>query len=618
MYMRPLAVLALLSLLAACGGPRLVKDEWSPGVTKRQGQTLSGKQQGAWSYFYSNGARQAAGSWESDFQDGVWRWWYANGQLQQEGAYRAKEADGKVLNGKRHSAGIREGLWRFWNDDGSLASEGRYLNDRQEGAWIYYTKGNGVGTQRFGDVSEAPTPMPTGIRFASGVFSAGIKDLVWTWWHPNGSQRQVGAFSLGLKVGPWTTWNPDGSIKLAEEFAPPAGFTVLDERRTPQPRWGMLRNGKPDGVWQAWGTAGAFLAAARRGGNEERWQIAGTDGQQVISGATSGDKRVGIWQFFDASGLMAEELGEGDAGRFVRGGQSFDPAAMWARINQGMAILRAPPRPSEVVQVVPAPAPAPKPEPAAPVPVPEPAAQPPVIKPVEAPPATPVVAKAAEPELTIPPADEPSLSPSPVQPAVWTTGQEANAALLVRRYTTGETELMVGYDDGSFGGTSTADRQKLDLLGKPLPATRFLAADGKVVDLKERSGKRPAVLVFLRGFSGQVCLYCAAQTSALSNAMPRFVDKGIDVYLVYPGPVDAVPAFIQAVRSLRKEPPPMPVFLDVSLLAVRALGIEDNLSKPTSLIIDPAGQVRWAYVGKTIADRPAVSDLLREAGKYVK
>ena len=88
--------------------------------------------------------------------------------------------------------------------------------------------------------------------------------------------------------------------------------------------------------------------------------------------------------------------------------------------------------------------------------------------------------------------------------------------------------------------------------------------------------------------------------------------------MVYPGPVEAVAPFIEAVRSLANEPPPMPVALDVSLIAVRKLGIEDNLAKPTSLIIDKHGVVRYAYVGRTIADRPSVKDLLNELSKYVK
>jgi peroxiredoxin len=139
-----------------------------------------------------------------------------------------------------------------------------------------------------------------------------------------------------------------------------------------------------------------------------------------------------------------------------------------------------------------------------------------------------------------------------------------------------------------------------------------------VIELKDRIGNHPVLLVILRGFSGQVCLYCAAQTAAIANQIARFRDLGVEVVVIYPGPIEAVPAFVKAVESLRKEPPPMPLALDVSLLLVRALGIEDNLARPTSLLIDKQGLVRYAYVGETIADRPSVNDLLQAAGGIVK
>jgi len=139
-----------------------------------------------------------------------------------------------------------------------------------------------------------------------------------------------------------------------------------------------------------------------------------------------------------------------------------------------------------------------------------------------------------------------------------------------------------------------------------------------VVELKDRIGQHPVLLVVLRGFSGQVCLYCATQTAALANEIARFRDLGVEVMVIYPGPVESVPAFMQAVESLRKDPPPMPLALDVSLLLVRALGIEDDLARPTSIIIDKQGVVRYAYVGETIADRPTVNDLLQAAGRIVK
>jgi peroxiredoxin len=200
-------------------------------------------------------------------------------------------------------------------------------------------------------------------------------------------------------------------------------------------------------------------------------------------------------------------------------------------------------------------------------------------------------------------------------PSLWTAGQEANAGQLVRLYDSGDV-VIPGYDDRI--GSGTDDRQKRDLIGKPLTQTRFLDATGGVYDVAKQKGRKPVLLVVLRGFSGQVCLYCAAQTTAISKNIGKFNEMGVEVAVVYPGPVEAVAPFIEAVRSLAKEPPPMPVALDVSLIAVRKLGIEDNLARPTSLIVDKSGVVRYAYVGRTIADRPAVKDLLNECSRYVK
>ncbi len=88
--------------------------------------------------------------------------------------------------------------------------------------------------------------------------------------------------------------------------------------------------------------------------------------------------------------------------------------------------------------------------------------------------------------------------------------------------------------------------------------------------------------------------------------------------IIYPGPTEAVPAFVTAVRALRKDPPPMPIGLDVSLLLVRGLDVEENLAKPTSLIIDTNGKVAYVHIGASMADRPSVEDLLQALRKVVK
>lgn len=472
-----IATVVASSLLTGCFGPRLVHDEWKPGVPKRHGEVQGGKQQGTWTYWYDNGAKQAEGAWHKDYQDGQWVWWYADGRVKQVGSYAGQGIDPKKL-----SSAPRSGHWRFWYDNGQLQCEGDYDKDRQVGQWRFFTK--------------------DGKPHAVGSFTAGVKDGAWTWWHANGQRKESGAFANGLKVGEWTTYNEAG------EVAAITNYTVDGKVIPPKP---------------------VVLAAPT------------------------------------------------------------PPPPAPAPVAAGTVV-----EPPPVIEVKPVAVVADA-----------------VVKPAT----VEVASKPAEPEQTLPAQDAPPTSPTTSAPSLWTTAQEGAANQLIRLYDKGDI-VIPGYEDNLSNNTD--DRQKRDLLNQPLAQTRFLSATGNVYDVAKQKGKKPVLLVVLRGFSGQVCLYCAAQTTAISKNIQKFNDMGVEVAVVYPGPVEAVAPFIEAVRSLAKEPPPMPVALDVSLIAVRKLGIEDNLAKPTSLIIDKNGVVRYAYVGKNIADRPAVKDLLNECSRYVK
>lgn len=54
----------------------------------------------------------------------------------------------------------------------------------------------------------------------------------------------------------------------------------------------------------------------------------------------------------------------------------------------------------------------------------------------------------------------------------------------------------------------------------------------------------------------------------------------------------------------------MPLVFDPELKVVDKLGIRKDLSKPATYILDPKGQVQYAYVGATLADRPSVKAML--------
>ena len=71
--------------------------------------------------------------------------------------------------------------------------------------------------------------------------------------------------------------------------------------------------------------------------------------------------------------------------------------------------------------------------------------------------------------------------------------------------------------------------------------------------------------------------------------------------------------FALHVKNKLDTPPekiPFPIVLDIELKAVDQLGIRKDWSKPATYIIDKQGQVRFAYVGEALADRPSVKALL--------
>ena len=146
------------------------------------------------------------------------------------------------------------------------------------------------------------------------------------------------------------------------------------------------------------------------------------------------------------------------------------------------------------------------------------------------------------------------------------------------------------------------------ITGMSLPQTRFITGDGGVLDLSQP--EKPTLLVIMRGFSGSVCLYCASQTAALADKIDVLEEAGLEVVVLYPGPASTVPIFLDSVKQLHDDPPPMKVALDVNQLLVSGLGIEGELSKPTTLLINTDGKVDWAYVGKDMKDRPTIADFI--------
>lgn len=154
---------------------------------------------------------------------------------------------------------------------------------------------------------------------------------------------------------------------------------------------------------------------------------------------------------------------------------------------------------------------------------------------------------------------------------------------------------------------TTVDDDDLDLT--------FVDTKGNKVSLPEFRGQKNVVLVFTRGFTGQICPFCTAQTSRLLTNYQEFARRNTEVLAVFPGEKSRVADFLKAVRAQDKSgpsEPPFRVLLDEELAAVDRLGIRGDLAKPSTYILDKQGRVRFAYVGAHVADRPSVKALLQE------
>lgn len=153
---------------------------------------------------------------------------------------------------------------------------------------------------------------------------------------------------------------------------------------------------------------------------------------------------------------------------------------------------------------------------------------------------------------------------------------------------------------------------------------KFVDMNGKDVDLASFRNKKNVVLVVVKGMpkdpGGIFCPGCLAQVNSLTANHADFVARNAEIVMVFPGPKDALPQFLSdglVVDTNGKPTVPFSLVTDSDLKAVDALGIRADWARPSTYILDKAGNVVFAYVGppRTTTDRPSVKALLEQLDK---
>lgn len=565
--MRKLLLLSCLLPLATTASCKfLVKqlvdytDYWPNGLPKSRG-TLNGDQQsGEWILSYESGKPLAKGGYEDDRQVGAWTFYYESGGVERSGSFDDK--------------GLRSGEWLYYYEDQTPKARGSYVADFEDGPWVFYGSDGAVTMQ--------------------GQYDAGKQSGLWRFGYAGGEPKAEGIYHRGDRVGPWQVWSETGASRI-QDFGKKAGVVLVRELwpgTDAVRRVGVLENGVPAGRWTTWHPNGAmrFCCGMQAGTPNGVFEGRDGDGNVLAQGMFQGGAI--------APGAIAVTQGQSrplPAGPLPAVPANAEP---WAEV----AALAAMPAAAEVAALVAETVAAVGAEPFAAV----------VLKPAEEP--TPVQ-PAPAPEAVVEAIDDgPLRMPAQPQPQL-TVKQRQELDRYVDEYENGPKPGGASMFDNYAPDTSRPRPQgqgeRSEWVGKPLPFTTMRGVDGRDVDLTQYRGKKRIMLVVLRGYLGEVCCYCLAQTKALAKARDKLERANVEVLVIYPGPKENEPAFRQLYElEFGEGPPPYRVFYDPDLELVTELGIAGDLAFPSTFVVDQQGIVQYAYVGEHRADRPATKKLI--------
>ncbi|MEZ5978975.1 MAG: redoxin domain-containing protein [Planctomycetota bacterium] len=541
---------ALVACNALEQGVRGVVGRWFAD-SNREGRLVDGKQVGEWNYRYDDGSPKASGRYEDDRQVGAWTYWYRNGNVEWQGSFEGARLDGPTF---------------FGHENGTRRAIGVYGEGLEEGLWTYWRENGSVECE--------------------GDFAQGRPTLRWTYFDGGGKVSAEGYRLDGDRIGPWRYYGPGDEV-AERRFPLPDGLEIVHESwdGDVSRREGYLVDGVKQGRWATWHTNGRRRATGDfvDGVAEGRWALWADDGEPVARGHVRSGRPVGAWDLWRNGVRESVE------------GASLTIASPSSGAWSTAAVPAGSPERAVATWISEACSPTPDTMDVSP----DPNVGAPRTEAVAAADYIPAVRMRAQP---------------------FTVRETDSFDWLVERYTDGGANSQPpagsGYARRSRGPTGEKSNGDPVLspkfLGTELPWTRFNRAEGVVVDFDDYRGKKKVVVVVLRGFARDVCVYCVTQTKALCENFDRFVAEGCEVFVIYPGEKNRLDAFMESFEEWSDYVgvPPVGVLYDRNMELVQRMGITSEFAIPSTFVLDQQGVIRYSYVGENIEDRPPVDEVL--------
>ena len=290
---------------------------------------------GMTTYKYPSGKKQAQGKMIGDEMDGKWTFWYENGNTQTVQYYKK---------------GTEDSTWTWWNEDGSIDKMGNYRNGLSHGKWtFYYQTGKLQAEEIYVDNrrhGKATYWYENGNKNAEGEYYRDRRNNHWTFWYESGNIIEEGNFKEDYRIGDWISYYEDGqkclhtnhsdSEYLIMDFWDKDGkhlvingngeFTSYYENAGKESQ-GMVKSGKPVGIWNYWYNDGKLKQTGRfeslvyktintwdNNGNRlvvngEGYQVTKLDNGVIAEeGNYTNGLRDGLWKFRNESDMLISEI----------------------------------------------------------------------------------------------------------------------------------------------------------------------------------------------------------------------------------------------------------------------------------------------------------------------
>ncbi|MFT7075989.1 MAG: antitoxin component YwqK of YwqJK toxin-antitoxin module/peroxiredoxin [Planctomycetota bacterium] len=571
-HVTPLGALVTAVALSSLSGCALLDPTaygfvYGPGIRSAEGQVSAegGLQQGRWRYKADGGQVISEGEFVDDVRTGPWADYYENGNPKY--LYTLKDSS-------------RHGLFQSWHPSGKLATAGQFVQGYQFGSWTFHDTA--------GRLSE------------TGAFLNDHREGRWTKWHKDGSPKLTELHFEGQRVGHWQhfdengeltdIWNsmPEGLEWCSESW--PDGGALRRE--------GFLLDGKPVGLWKTFHDDGLLRAvgAFENGEPAGPWHLYCGDGELIARGEFAGGRPRGEWTVTQGGSSSVVDAMTFQGGMPMMGEWSpktlDDSESTGVVVNTWVEEARSPVDPSAMVSQ------------AAPLDIePESAEQL----------SAALEVAAVEPEVPVPTTTFTEKEQTAYAKLVEYYGGEQGALnelqSIYRGSRSSKKAATTGFPEEG-GDTARAAR----FIGKPLPMTKMYAPDGTLYDIDQLKGGN-VVLVLLRGFDGEVCPYCVAQTESLckAGALSKFDDRDAKLVVVFPGSSVSLETFQESYEMLgKKQRDAYHMRYANAHDVAEQFDLVGEKVMPSTLILDYTGTVRFAYVGKNVQDRPTLPLLIKE------